>query len=485
MKKKLITSGSISVLLIFSLMVSAFVQSPVKLLTDTARKSELAEVVEVKGNIKCKEEIVYSASVTAPLIFYQLKIGDEIKEGDVIAQFDATDYERAYEQAVINLSQASDNMNGQIASDNFLKSRVNEAKQAISDYHTAYLDTQNDSNNLDIEQFAENYTTSTSANALARTAAYAQSMQATKNAELNLAQYEKNYDDKDNNNQIKELILEVGDWASQASLCQMNQYSLPLTSYTPQEYAQQKYNAQMMEEYNRVWTQAVNVKTNYESRVMNSAQVASLQDSVDLAQLYLDIAAADYEKASNGLVAGSNGIVVESYTNEGAYVTEGTPICKLLNTDEYIVDVSVSKYDISKIAIGQSADITLGNQKYEGTVTKINKIAETESSDKPKVSVEISIDNPDEYVFIGLEADVNIHAAEKDDALIIPYSALYSDDEGEYCYVIDNGIIAKKYIETGLESGEYVEVISGINSGDVVITDSVTNDMIGKKATSK
>ena len=43
----------------------------------------------------------------------------------------------------------------------------------------------------------------------------------------------------------------------------------------------------------------------------------------------------------------------------------------------------------------------------------------------------------------------------------------------------------KKYITTGIESDDYVEVMMGLNSGDVVITDAVTDDQVGTKAEAK
>ena len=69
--------------------------------------------------------------------------------------------------------------------------------------------------------------------------------------------------------------------------------------------------------------------------------------------------------------------------------------------------------------------------------------------------------------------------------LTIPAEAYYADDDGDYCYIIKDGAVAKQYITTGVGSDDFIEIVMGLKEGDVVITDAVTDDQIGKKAESK
>lgn len=48
---------------------------------------------------------------------------------------------------------------------------------------------------------------------------------------------------------------------------------------------------------------------------------------------------------------------------------------------------------------------------------------------------------------------------------------LIQENEGSFCYVLENGVITKKDITTGISSDEYVEVLDGIKEGDEVIRD--------------
>jgi multidrug efflux pump subunit AcrA (membrane-fusion protein) len=118
-------------------------------------------------------------------------------------------------------------------------------------------------------------------------------------------------------------------------------------------------------------------------------------------------------------------------------------------------------------------------------VTEIKRIAETKNSDKAKVTVSVKFDQPDERVYLGLEADVTIYTEEKSSVLTISSEAYYADDDGDYCYIIDDGLVKKQYITTGVESDDRIEVTMGLKQGDQVITDAVTDDQIGKKAVSE
>ncbi len=148
------------------------------------------------------------------------------------------------------------------------------------------------------------------------------------------------------------------------------------------------------------------------------------------------------------------------------------------------VDVELSKYDIRKVAVGQPAKIEIAGRSYTGSVTKLKRLARTDASDKAKVTVEVTIDAPDDSILLGIEADVDLYTQEKENVLLIPTEAYYSDDDGEYCYVITDGCIAKKYFTIGVEAEDAVEVLDGIAEGDAVITDAVTDDQVGKKAVS-
>ena len=142
----------------------------------------------------------------------------------------------------------------------------------------------------------------------------------------------------------------------------------------------------------------------------------------------------------------------------------------LESTDKVKVEITVSKYDLEKIAVGQTATINIAGQKYDGKVTKINGMATTNASGAAVVGAEIEIDNPDSGIYLGIEARVEIHIARVAGAVAIPVELINSDKEGDFVFIVDNGVVVKKRITTGITSDSYSEVLEGLSEGDQVIT---------------
>ena len=165
------------------------------------------------------------------------------------------------------------------------------------------------------------------------------------------------------------------------------------------------------------------------------------------------------EEAKKGISADFNGVISGVSVVEGATVTQGTELFTLQNTDRVDVDVNVSKYDYDKIEKNQKAEITLAGETYQGTVREISHIAAQK------------IDNPDENVFLGVDAKVTIQAKKAEDVIMLPAEVVNIGKEGSFCYVLEDGVIARKNVATGLSSDDYTEILSGIGEGESVIRD--------------
>ena len=177
------------------------------------------------------------------------------------------------------------------------------------------------------------------------------------------------------------------------------------------------------------------------------------------------------EAAKKGIKADFNGVITKVSVVEGATTALGTELFTLQNTDKVDVNVNVSKYDYDKVKEGQSAEITLAGKTYEGEVTNISHIATQNEKGASLISADVRIKNPDEDIFFGVDAKVTIHAEEADDVVVLPAEVVNIGKTGSFCYVIENGVITKKDITTGISSDEYVEVLDGIQEGDKVIRD--------------
>lgn len=177
------------------------------------------------------------------------------------------------------------------------------------------------------------------------------------------------------------------------------------------------------------------------------------------------------EAAKKGIKADFNGVITKVSVVEGATTALGTELFTLQNTDKVDVNVNVSKYDYDKVKEGQSAEITLAGKTYEGEVTNISHIATQNEKGASLISADVRIKNPDDDIFLGVDAKVTIHAEEADDVVVLPSEVVNIGKDGSFCYVIENGVITRRDITTGISSDDYVEVTEGIKEGDEVIRD--------------
>ncbi len=177
------------------------------------------------------------------------------------------------------------------------------------------------------------------------------------------------------------------------------------------------------------------------------------------------------EEAKKGISADFNGVISGVSVVEGATVTQGTELFTLQNTDRVDVNVNVSKYDYDKIEKNQKAEITLAGETYQGTVREISHIAAQNEKGASQISVKVKFDNPDENVFLGVDAKVTIQAKKAEDVIMLPAEVVNIGKEGSFCYVLEDGVITRKNVTTGLSSDDYTEILSGIGEGEAVIRD--------------
>lgn len=204
---------------------------------------------------------------------------------------------------------------------------------------------------------------------------------------------------------------------------------------------------------------------------LSAEALEKMNISTNLAELEAKSLEELIAEGKKGVSAEFTGVVSDCRVTEGATVTQGMELFTLQSTEDVSVEISVSKNDYDKVKEGQKAEITMGSSKYSGTVTKVDKIAIPNEKGTPVIGAKVHIDNPDENIFLSVEAKVSILAAQTRDTLRVPIDAVNIGNDGSFCYVVEDGVIAKKIVETGISSQDYTEIKSGLEEGAELLTD--------------
>ena len=210
-------------------------------------------------------------------------------------------------------------------------------------------------------------------------------------------------------------------------------------------------------------------KNSSESGSLDSGSKSRLEANAQMERIGSEDTLAAMEEVKDGIIADFDGVVTEVTAVEGATPPEGEKLFTVESTEKVKVEITVSKYDLEKIKVGQTASIDVAGKKYNGKVTKINGMATTNASGTAVVGAEIEIDNPDSEIYLGIEARVEIQTAQVTGVTAVPVEIINSDKEGDFVFVAENGVVVKKRITTGISSDSYSEVIEGLTEGEAVI----------------
>lgn len=206
-------------------------------------------------------------------------------------------------------------------------------------------------------------------------------------------------------------------------------------------------------------------------------QYKKQQNAVTTAQMNINSIQDDLNKLTEATYSPISGTVIVSNAVEGQMLTDSTVMMKVADLNNMDVDAYVSEYDIAKIQLGQTVEMTsdgIENKVYTGTVTKIEPTAVSQSTisgSETVVPIKIHMNQVDELVKPGFSFDLEVIVVDLSDINYIPISAVMKNDDGStYVFEVDDEQnIIKTNVELGTYSDMYVELISGLEETTVFI----------------
>ncbi|MBQ0027777.1 MAG: efflux RND transporter periplasmic adaptor subunit [Lachnospiraceae bacterium] len=416
---------------------------PLPVSTSEVVSEDMVQYVDLSGTVSAVETKSYYSTVTAIVGDINVKKGDIVKAGTVLFSFDKDNLEQSIKLEELKIQAAEGGYDKTLESNKRVMARLSEARTNLATLAWQIPAYENYINDLETKIRNKQ-------NALAQEAA---------NLQISLIDWEDNPGSSEYEN-LRKLV-------------QQNQY-------------EQNHNAEIQE-----WNKELEVaketlsylkslKSQMESQE-DSATDSALTDggereieaNVETVRIEDGNTLEDLKKAADGIKAEKDGIIRSIDVVSGAGIAKGAQMLSIDYLDEIIVNVKLSKYDLERLSIGQSAEITLNGNTYHGELSRISAIAEKSETGAILVDAEVRINDADEKIVLGLEAKVKIDAGEAPGALAIPNDAINYDSDGAFVMVVKDGVLAKQSIEVGLTDGIKTQIITGLNQGDKVVCDSI------------
>ncbi|MDF2921457.1 MAG: efflux transporter periplasmic adaptor subunit [Paenibacillaceae bacterium] len=190
----------------------------------------------------------------------------------------------------------------------------------------------------------------------------------------------------------------------------------------------------------------------------------------DLADKKTRLQAADYRSPASGI------FLYDSTVKRPHAVSDNQYIGKIVQLDQLQFLALVGEQDVFRIKPGMPVQVKLTAVKdvvLKGEVLKVSKFAKTgtdESSLGQLAQFEVIISlEQSEYLIAGLSLSGQIETERKEEALAIPTMAVLREQGSTYVMLDKgNGQTEKRSIKTGMETPEKIEVLEGLQAGDVV-----------------
>lgn len=206
---------------------------------------------------------------------------------------------------------------------------------------------------------------------------------------------------------------------------------------------------------------------------LDDARVAGESAAIELER-------AEKELSDATIVSPSKGVITEKYIEKGTLVNIGSRIVSIVDISKLKVRLNVSEGNIYLLNTGDKAEITTSvypGVKFNGTISFISP----KGDESHNYQVEIVIPNSDVHPLkAGTFVKAEIRLPSKGNSIYIPREALQGSMSDASVYVVKGDKAVSLPITTGNSNNDFLEVTSGINEGDEVITSGFVNLEDGK-----
>lgn len=192
----------------------------------------------------------------------------------------------------------------------------------------------------------------------------------------------------------------------------------------------------------------------------NANDLETAQIAVDKA--FLDLQDAADDLAATRLVAPVDGTVLVVNLTEGQQVNAGISAVTLARRDNLELQVNVAEVDVSKLSLGQPAQITLDalpGEEFAGEVVSIAPAADSQSG-VVNYPVTIRLINPDSRVLSGMTSVAVLVNEAAGAGWLVPATAVRGAGDGTQVIVLRNGASTPVAVTLGARQGEWIVVDS-------------------------
>lgn len=202
----------------------------------------------------------------------------------------------------------------------------------------------------------------------------------------------------------------------------------------------------------------------------SGTQVALEQATAQLASSEARLQLALSRRALTTIVAPFNGVVGLRSVGVGDYVAVGKELITLTAIDPIKVDFRVPEIFLTRVKVGQTIQLkvdALPDRNFTGTIYAIDPIVDVNGR---AIRLRARIPNGELELKPGLFARISIIVDQRENALVVPETAVVPDGTGKVIFVVENGKAKRVPVELGKRLPGKVEIVKGLTPAMQIVT---------------
>ena len=234
------------------------------------------------------------------------------------------------------------------------------------------------------------------------------------------------------------------------------------------EYDEAKNNVAVLE------NQLKEANNNYSMLIKGVSSNVKKQYEAQIEEVMIQIKILEKNIEQSSIIAEFDGIITELNVHQGSMTQAGVPVVEIQDDLSTGIYVEVLAEDAVEVTKGMAFNLIKDDEVTNTlTISRIYPKALAKISDLgvEQKRVRIEADLEDLSFRLGSETDVEIVLQEKKDVLLVDKDAVYEREHKKYVTVVDGESEIEMEITTGIEDDNNVEVLSGLNLNDVVLTE--------------
>jgi membrane fusion protein (multidrug efflux system) len=205
---------------------------------------------------------------------------------------------------------------------------------------------------------------------------------------------------------------------------------------------------------------------------------AIVEAELEKSRLEYESAKSDFEKTN--LYAPRDGLLGRKHAEEGEYVSPNDDVATFVDIGSVYAEFGIIEKDMPKVALTQKVEVLVDaypGTSYEGVVDQIAPVVEGKSRTQ---TLRVKLDNPGGKLKPGMFARGIIATYEKQDALIVPTSAVKKKEPGFYVYMVHQleagaveeegefGEVEIREVAIAYMAPDYAEIAEGVKEDELV-----------------